>query len=238
MLHEFRPRGHNRTVTHARTINLRRPPVLVTLGGRFVPSAVALAEVDARWQALSAENPRFFDGSLLQVLGSSRNGHGGVSLHVQECSYRFYAVQKTGLDCGVRPLGVKGICVIRDAPLAPRVLMGRRSASVAFYPRQWEFVPGGGVEAGVEPAIQVVRELAEEAKLQSHSTPIAIALLYDPCAFTWEIVHSIEIESTAVPELGWEYDEFMLASLDALPQPLAPVALQMLPLARRVINRM
>ena len=128
---------------------------------------------------------------------------------------------------------MKGICVIRDAPLAPRVLMGRRSASVAFYPRQWEFVPGGGVEAGVEPAIQVVRELAEEAKLQSRSTPIAIALLYDPCAFTWEIVHSIEIESTAVPERGWEYDEFRFVAPDALPEPLAAVARQMQGLTSR-----
>ena len=125
-----------------RTIQLRRPPVIVRLEGRFVPSAVALAEVDARWAALCAENPRYFDGALLQVMGVSRNGHGGVQIHVQECSYRFYAVQKSGplgpgLDCGVRPLGVKAI-----ATDGVRVLVGRRSQKVAYYPGAWEFVPG------------------------------------------------------------------------------------------------
>ena len=54
--------------------------MLVRVEGRFVPSTVALDEVDARWNALCAANPRYFDGALLQVLGTSRNGHGGVQI--------------------------------------------------------------------------------------------------------------------------------------------------------------
>ena len=215
---------------HARIIRLRRPPVVVQTEGRFVPPNVDLAEVDRRWAALCAANPKYFDGSLLQVLGTSRNGHGGVQIHVQECSYRFYAVQRAdgdwqGLDCGVRPLGVKALTRRGEA-----LLMGRRSRRVAFYPGLWEFVPGGGLEPGVEPAVQVLRELSEEAGMTAVSPPIAVALLYDPVAWTWEIVHRIDLAESAQAELGWEYDEFRFAERNALPEPLAPVATQMLAL--------
>ena len=237
----------------ARTIQLRRPPVLVRVEGRFVPPGVELAEVDRRWDALCAANPRYFDGSMLQVLGVSRNGHGGVQIHVQECSYRFYAVQKTGFDCGVRPIGVKAVTIAGG-----RALMGRRSAEVAFYPRLWEFVPGGGLEPGVDPAEQIARELREEAQLAPCAPAVAVALLFDPHAFTWEIVHRLEIADGALPsagrEGGWEYDEFRMvgldgrgtestprdvadAMIDAVPEPLAPVAQQMLPIARRLLAR-
>ena len=198
--------------------------------GRFVPDAVALDEVDARWNALCAANPRYFDGTLLQVLGTSRNGHGGVQIHVQECSYRFYAVQREGFDCGVRPLGVKAV-----ATDGRRVLMGRRSQKVAFYPGDWEFVPGGAVEPGSSPAEEIVRELREEAGLAVVAPPVAVALLFDPHARTWEVVHRLQLGEGALPELGWEYDEFRMVGLGEMPEPLAPVARQMLPIAERLL---
>jgi len=237
-MHMVADLGHNRSVSEARTISLRRPPVLVAVEGRFVPRSAALDEVDAGWQALCAENPRYFDGSLLHVLGTSRNGHGGVQIHVQECSYRFYAVQKphagrAALDCGVRPLGVKGIAVRGD-----KVLVGRRSAKVAFYPGLWEFVPGGGLEPGAKPAEQVVRELEEEARLRPDGGATAVALLYDPHAFTWEIVHALRLAAGAMPEIGWEYDEFAFVAPEALPEPLAPVAVQMAGIAQQVARRL
>jgi len=230
-------------MTAPRTIQLRRPPVLVRVEGRFVPPGVSLAEVDARWAALCAENPRYFDGAMLQVLGTSRNGHGGVQIHVQECSYRFYAVQKPGprgpeldppIDCGVRSLGVKAI-----ATDGRRILIGRRSMQVAFYPGAWEFVPGGGVEPGAVPAEEIVRELREEARIEAVGPAVAVALLHDPVAFTWEIVHRVAIDGSAAPEIGWEYDEFRMVTLDEMPAParIAPVALQMMPIAERVLAR-
>lgn len=196
-----------------------------------MPDSVDLAEVDRRWDALCAANPKYFDGTMLQVLGVSRNGHGGVQVHVQECSYRFYAVQRDGFDCGARPIGVKAV-----ATDGARILMGRRSAKVAFYPGLWEFVPGGGLEPGVEPSEQIVRELREEARIEPTGGAVAVALLYDPHARTWEIVHRLTIAAGAVPELGWEYDEFRMVSLGALPDPIAPVAVQMLPLAQALLR--
>lgn len=224
----------------ARIIRLRRPPAIVVVEGPFVPPAASLEVVEDRWDALCAANPRYFDGSMLQVLGTSRNGHGGVQIHVQSCSYRFYAVQKDfhgapGIDCGVRPLGVKGIVITAGADGSRRVLVGRRSSRVAFYPSAWEFVPGGSLEPGIEPAAQVVRELQEEAGLTPIAPPTAVALLYDPGAFSWEIVHRLEVDGAALagrlPEIGWEYDEFALVDPAVLPEPLAPVARQMQDLA-------
>ena len=229
--HSRRLIGHNRSMLAPRLMRLRRPPVLVNVPGRFVPECVSLDQVDARWQALCAENERFFDGPMVHVLGVSRNGHGGVQIHVQECSYRFYAVQKTGLDCGVRPLGVKGITFARDEAGVVRVLVGQRSGRVAFYPRAWEFVPGGGLEPLAAPAEFVQRELREEAGLSALHTPIAIALLYDPCATTWEIVHRLEVDARDIPQLGWEYEQFAFVEPEQMPHPRASVADQMMPLA-------
>lgn len=219
-----------------RLIHLRRPPVLTLVPEPFVPTLVALDEVDACWAQLCAANARCFDGSLLQVLGTSRNGHGGVQIHVQECSYRFYAVQTTGLDCLVRPLGVKAV-----ATDGSRVLLGKRSERVAFFPGAWEFVPGGTVEPGALPAEEILRELREEAKIEAAKPPVAIALLFDPHAYTWEVVHQLSIEADALPEIGWEYDEFRMVDPDALDlsirAALAPVAERMLSIARAVLKR-
>ena len=192
----------------ARAIRLRRPPVLVRVDGRFVPRSVSLEEVDAAWATLCARNPRYFDGPVLQVLGVSRNGHGGVQIHVQESSYRFVAVAALGIDCGARPIGVKGF--VRDGD---RVLMGRRSRSVASYPGAWEFVPGGTLEPGEAPEAAVARELSEEAQLEAASPPVAVAVLFDTTASSWEIVYRIAARLDALPKAGcecggWEYDEF------------------------------
>lgn len=173
-----------------------------------MPQSASLEEVDAAWATLCARNPRYFDGAVLQVLGVSRNGHGGVQIHVQESSYRFVAVAALGIDCGARPIGVKGF--VRDGD---RVLMGRRSRSVASYPGAWEFVPGGTLEPGEAPEAAVARELSEEAQLEAASPPVAVAVLFDTTASSWEIVYRIAARLDALPKAGcecggWEYDEF------------------------------
>ena len=192
-----------------RVIPLRRPPVLVRIEGRFVPQGVSLEAVDAAWATLCARNPRSFDGPVLQVLGVSRNGHGGVQIHVQESSYRFTAVSALGVDCNARPIGVKGIVGSGGA-----ALIGRRSRSVAHYPGEWEFVPGGTLEPGEAPDAAIARELAEEARLTPSSPPLAVAVVFDAVASSWEIVYRIHAEVTDLPEVGWEHDEFRLVTRD------------------------
>lgn len=196
--------------------------------GGFVPAEPPLAEIDAAWASMRAANPRFFDGRALHVFGVSRNGHGGVVIHLMETAYRFYAVIREGLDTGVRPLGVKGIAADTSSG---RWLMGRRAANVAYYPDQWEFVPGGCLEPGVEPAAMLLQELGEESGFEAASAPVPVALLYDPSAFTWEIVHRVEVQPRAgIDPPGWEYRELRLVAHGEEPSPLSPIAERMLPL--------
>jgi 8-oxo-dGTP pyrophosphatase MutT (NUDIX family) len=206
----------------ARTILLRRPPEIRLVEGRFVPRA-DLDEVERRWEGLVAANPRYFDGSLVQVLGVRRNGHGGVTIHGMAVSYRFYAVQRTGLDTGVRVLGAKAL-----ARHGGRYLMGRRSASVAFYPEEWEFLPGGGIEPGVTPAETVRREFGEETGFRPVTPPRAVALLYDPIAFSWEVIHEVEVEPHEdAPTEAWEHHDRAEAGPGEWPLPLCDIARRM-----------
>ncbi len=56
------------------------------------------------------------------------------------------------------------VCVgalVRDDAGASRILLGKRTATRAFYPDMWD-LPGGHCEAGETPEQTLVRELAEE----------------------------------------------------------------------------
>lgn len=199
--------------------------------GAFVPAEPALEAIDAAWSRLREQNSRFFDGRVLHVLGVSRNGHGGVVVHVMEAAYRFYAVIACGLDTGVRPLGVKGLAEVDGDDGRRRWLMGRRSDRVAYYPDRWEFVPGGCLEPGVDPAEMLLRELGEESGFEAASPPVPVALLYDPSAFSWELVHRVAIRPRAgIDPPGWEYRELRWVALGDEPQPLSPIARRMQPL--------
>ncbi len=207
--------------------------------GVFVPSSIAfleestrpgetpgppfnlLDEIDERWNALRAGNPAYFDGRICHVLGVHRNGHGGAVMHVMDCAYRFFAVQRDDFDMGVRPLGVKGL-IERDG----RYLMGRRSPRVAMYAGMWEFAPSGSVDFGRPPHEVIVHELLEETGLACVGDPIAIAVLFDPMLKCWEIVYRLSIAPNAQPNQTDEYPEVGWYRDDQLPADLSPVARQ------------
>lgn len=216
----------------SRVIPLRRPPVLNVVPGTFVPTTPSLEEVDRAWDGLQRANRRYFDGRMLHVLGVSRNGHGGVVVHAMECAYRFYAVIGAGLETGVRPLGVKGI-VEREG----RWLMGLRSREVAYHAGQWEFVPGGCLEPDIAPDSMLERELGEESGFAAAGPPVPLALLYDPTACTWEIVHRLAVrERPGIDPPGWEYRELRWVEPGQEPSPLSPVAEVMRRLRDRLLQ--
>ena len=224
----------------ARTIILRRPPVFNVLAEPFVPEAVSLADIDSAWDDLCIRNSKYHDGAMLHVLGVVRNGHGGVTVHVAECSYRFHAVRALGIDTGVRPLGVKGICRYGE-----KVLVGLRSADVGSYPGCWEYAPGGSVEPSslgdsLDVAAVVLRELGEESGWQATSHPIAVAMFLDEEAGTWEIVHTLDVIPGASEEMGsppgWEYSELRLVQPGEVPVPKSPAARMMDSMASSFIS--
>ena len=203
---------------------MRRPPVLALQDERWVTDRVPLGLVDERWEALCRDNPRYFDGETLQVLGVVRNGHGGVTIHVAPTSYRQYAVQRTGIDTGTRVLGVKGLCRTPDGGW----LMGQRSSEVAFYPSEWEFVPGGSVDAGRSLPESILEELSEESGWEAVRSPQAVAVIYDPSAFSWEVVYLLDVRPGSTPPTeAWEYARIESIPAGSEPEPLASVARQM-----------
>lgn len=188
----------------------------------FVPERADLDEVERRWSKLCAQNPAYFDGRFLHVIGVHRNGYGGAVLHVADCAYRFHAVQDATFDLGVRPLGTKGL-VERDG----RYLLGKRSERVAHYQGMWEFAPGGVVEPGATPAETIITELYEETGLRAAGEPTHLALIFDDVLRTWEIVFRVRIAPSEDEPPTSEYAELKWCAADALPTPLSPVAEKM-----------
>ena len=208
----------------SRIIHLRRPVVLNVQPGVFVPPSATgrMDEVDRRWNALCEANPAYFDGRLYHVLGVSRNGHGGATIHVMDCAYRFQAVENDEFDLGVRGLGVKGITLCDG-----RVLMGKRSQHVAFYRGLWEFAPGGVIDIGEQPPEVVKRELIEETGYRCEGEPTAIAVIEDSVARCWEIVFRLQASAEPLHEASSEYDEVRWCQPTELPKPLSPIAAMM-----------
>ena len=196
---------------------------------RWVPEGVSLDAVDDAWAELCAANPRYHDGGVLHVLGVVRNGHGGVTIHLAESSYRFHAVRRLGLETGIRPLGVKGIALWEG-----RALVGRRGRQTSNYPGEWEYVPGGSVEPParskpIDPGEVVRRELDEESGWRSVGPVVPVAVFLDEAASTWEIVHTMTVqpggaESDPLATPGWEYDELRLVQPGACPMPASAAA--------------
>ncbi len=217
-----------------RTINLRRPAILMVQDEPFVPQGKPglLDEVEWRWDALCRKNPHYFDGRICHVLGVNRNGYGGAVIHVADCAYRFHAVQDEDFDLGIRSLGAKGIVRVKD-----KYLLGKRSLNVGAYRGLWEFAPAGIVETGQQPSQTIRAELTEETGLQSSGEPTAIAVVYDDVMRCWELVFRLvpaipgNIQNHDRIEMcKREYDQLMWCSSDELPADLSPIATQMIPL--------
>ena len=210
------------TMDMERLIPIRRPPVLSTVAEPWVPEDCDRHEVESQWAAIVERNPRAFDGQVLHVLGVHRNGAGGVSIHVAPCAYRYYAVQSLGLDCGVRVLGAKAITMAGN-----RILLGLRADWLMYYAGLWEFVPGGSVQPGQEPAETILEELREETNCLASGPPIPVAVAYDPFAYSWEVVHRIELKPSSTPVGSTEYDALKWCERDSMPGQMTPIAQRM-----------
>ena len=197
-----------------------------------MPPGVDLDAVDRAFEAACRDNPRLHDGAIWHVLAHSRDGHGGVTLHLMESAYRFQAVARRehpDRPGPVRPLGVK--CLAR----APRGwLMGRRSRRSLTYGGLWEFLGGGALQAGEDPAAAAARELREESGAEGGS-PVAVAMLFDAQVGTWDIVHRVEVAVGIVGDpTSWEHEEVVEASDPSSREPASHATKLLRPLATAV----
>jgi 8-oxo-dGTP pyrophosphatase MutT (NUDIX family) len=213
-----------------RVIPLRRPPRLLVEPGRWVPPGADLDAVDRAFRAAQRDNPRLHDGAIWHVLSHARDGHGGVTLHVIESAYRFQAVARLehpDRPGPARPLGVK--CLART----PRGwLMGRRSPRSLTYGGSWEFLGGGSLQVGEDPASAALRELREESGASACTAPVAVAMLLDARVGTWDIVHRVDVAAGITGDpASWEHDEVVEASEPWRRRPPSHATTLLLPLA-------
>mgnify|MGYP006422928225 FL=1 len=204
---------------------LKRPATIQLQDGLFVPEGANLDEVDRRWEKLCEQNPACFDGALLHVLGTQRNGCGGATLHVMECSYRFFAVQNSTYDLGVRSLGTKGITSFEEL-----FLFGERSDAVLRHAGEWEFAPAGCVEPNRNPLDVIKKELSEETGLTLATPPLAVALLFDEIAMTWELVYRLYATSNKISGNA-EYKQLKWLKKCEFPEVPSGITTMMLPYA-------
>jgi len=214
-----------------RLIALRRPPRLLVHSGCWVPPESDLQAIDTAFALAQRENPRLHDSAIWHVLSHSRDGHGGVTLHVIESSYRFQAVARRlhpNMHRSVRPLGVKCLAHSQHG-----WLMGRRSPRSLTYGDAWEFLGGGSLAVGESPPDAARRELLEEAGVRSCTAPIAVALLFDATVGTWDIIHRVDVGHHTVHAVpSWEHSEIALEPNPSLRTPQSHATQLLLPIAR------
>lgn len=210
-----------------RLIRLRRAARILVATGEFTPPGSIAGKIASRWQALGRELPALHDGDCLHVQSVSRDGHGGATIHVVRCAWRYAAVSEAEFDTGARPLGAKGIIRWRGG-----LIMGRRALGVRRYPGMWEFAPGGGVGVGESPGEALRRELLEECGLRPNAEPRQVALCFDPVARTWELLLVAEVAAECDLAPNWEYQEIASINLDQPPAPLSPITEMVWPVAQ------
>ena len=89
-------------------------------------------------------------------------------------------------------------------------------------------LPGGGRNPGEDPQAAVLRELREEIGMVSHGRVRLAAELEQRPDSRRDFVSLIIVEDVryAPPRWSWEVERIIEASLDALPDHIAPVARQ------------
>ncbi len=129
------------------------------------------AAIEAAWaEASSRPGVKLFDGPLCRFEGMRREAD-TLQLELSRTSYRIVVgtnfahpefVDQFGIEVMANPVGVSTVLLTRDGWL----MMGRRNASVAYYPnRVHPFAGSLEVETQIDVFANVRRELQEELSL-------------------------------------------------------------------------
>ncbi|MFN4244324.1 MAG: NUDIX domain-containing protein [Tepidisphaerales bacterium] len=176
--------------------------------------------VEAAWAEGLRSGKRLFDGELVRLEGWQAWGEeggaaaGGMELRLGRMTYKpFYALHMACPaslpdDDSLRPnvLGVSAAVVLACG----RVVMGRRGATVAYYPGRLHPVAGGMEVGDADVFAAAVREVSEELALPAGVLGAAelslVGLVRDPVLRQPEAVVRVAVGVSAA-EVGMSGDE-------------------------------
>ncbi len=196
--------------------------------------------VDVAWQGLCAQNPRYFNGSML-AFDSYDPATGVIHASVEE--YKHHAVRDT-VDAGISLLAVTGILIAPDYVRDVGVyLLGKRSTQLHRYGGLWEFGPSGGVDVPrvrntlhlKQITAEVAREIKEEIGVRISSRPYAArALVHDDAVGSTDIAIPVVLDHAPAINTNWEYTETKWLTLEELynwtqthPEELIPTTVEL-----------
>ncbi len=180
-------------------------------------------EIEQAWQALCAQNPRYFNGSMLAF--DSYDAGSGV-IHARAEQYKHHAVRDE-VDTGISLLAVTALLAAPgpSEDSSPVYMLGKRSSELHRYGDLWELGPCGGVDvpsqrdtltaAGIWGEIE--REIREEIGVMvSSPAQHPIALVHDDAVGSTDIVIPIKLQRVPAVRTNWEYTDTRWVSLDEL----------------------
>lgn len=188
--------------------------------------------IDAEWDRLCAENPRYFNGPILAY---REPGPTPGTIRADRDEFKRLAVRPK-VETGVIHLGVTGVLEARDVSGRPHVLMGRRSHQTRVFGGMWELGPSGGIDPPPAPQRTMdagdvwnvlINEIREEVGLRVDPDPAPpVGLLLDPVGGSMEVVVRVtiarpieELLAAIEDESGtnrWEYDAVRWVAIDEL----------------------
>lgn len=160
------------------------------------------SRIEMVWNTLSRERA-IFNGAVLSV--SSITQESGLSkVYAHIISYKDFLAERQdpSIKLGIRPIGVIGILIVRDAQDVAYTVFARRTDMVTQYPKYLELVPSGSIDAKranpdgtVSYESQIAGELEEETGITSANiTKVqGFALVYDARDHVYDICCLLEL---------------------------------------------
>lgn len=176
---------------------------VVPVNAEFEIKRVGYASrTDAVWESLSRTRT-LFNGSMFSVSSIKREDN-RLEVNAYTLSYKDFLAERhdPSIRLGVRPIGVSGMSIVRDAHDTSYVVFARRKASVTQWPGRLELVPSGGIDARRAAAdgiisyeTQAVEELTEETGVSADKIVSikGFALVYDTRERVYDICCQIQL---------------------------------------------
>lgn len=158
--------------------------------------------IETAWAALSRTRP-LFNGAMLNIASVTKtDGHIVIGAH--SVSYKDFLAERNdpSLKLGIRPIGVSGLLLVKDAQGLEYAVFASRKASVTQWPGRLELVPSGSIDArhitpsgSVAYEAQIREELSEEVGVEAKNvkTITGFALVYDAQERVYDICCTIEL---------------------------------------------